>query len=48
MKKFQYLLWCLKLWARKRGLHCHAATWLLCWNSFGDSCRIYLSQTSKC
>ncbi|OQU92697.1 hypothetical protein SORBI_3001G392600 [Sorghum bicolor] len=23
MKKFQYLLRCLKLWARKRGLHCH-------------------------
>ncbi|OEL30644.1 Nuclear poly(A) polymerase 3 [Dichanthelium oligosanthes] len=23
MKRFQYLLRCLKLWARKRGLHCH-------------------------
>ena len=23
MQKFQYLLRCLKLWARKRGLHCH-------------------------
>lgn len=23
MQKFQYLLRCLKLWARRRGLHCH-------------------------
>jgi poly(A) polymerase Pap1 len=35
MQKFQVLLRCVKLWARKRGLHCH-----VCGLIFNANCSV--------